>query len=62
MGLLLLLERLSPAERAVFVLRAAFGHSYRAIADIVGLSEVNCRQLQPNDQPGNRPVTDRPAR
>jgi RNA polymerase sigma-70 factor (ECF subfamily) len=44
-ALLVLLERLTPAERAVFVLKEAFGYSHREIADIVELSEVNCRQL-----------------
>jgi RNA polymerase sigma-70 factor (ECF subfamily) len=44
-ALLVLLERLTPAERAVFVLREAFGYSHREIAGIVGLSEANCRQL-----------------
>jgi RNA polymerase sigma factor (sigma-70 family) len=41
----LLLERLSPAERAVFVLREAFAYSHRDIAVVLELSEVNCRQL-----------------
>ena len=45
LALLVLLERLSPAERAVFVLREAFGYGYRDIAAILGLSEANCRQL-----------------
>jgi RNA polymerase sigma-70 factor, ECF subfamily len=39
------LERLSPAERAVFVLREAFDYPHRRIADAVGLSEANARQL-----------------
>jgi RNA polymerase sigma-70 factor (ECF subfamily) len=45
LALLVLLERLTPAERAVFVLREAFGYGHRDIAAIVGLSEANCRQL-----------------
>jgi RNA polymerase sigma-70 factor (ECF subfamily) len=45
LALLVLLERLTPAERAVFVLREAFGYGYRDIAAILGLSEPNCRQL-----------------
>jgi RNA polymerase sigma-70 factor (ECF subfamily) len=45
LALLVLLERLTPAERAVFVLREAFGYGYRDIAAILGLSEANCRQL-----------------
>jgi RNA polymerase sigma factor (sigma-70 family) len=45
LAVLVLLERLTPSERAVFVLREAFGHGYREIAQILELSEVNCRQL-----------------
>jgi RNA polymerase sigma factor (sigma-70 family) len=41
----LLIERLSPVERAVYVLREAFGYSFRDIADALGFSEVNTRQL-----------------
>ncbi|MFD0361745.1 RNA polymerase sigma-70 factor [Nocardia sp. GCM10030253] len=44
-ALLVLLERLTPAERAVFVLREAFAYSYREIAEIMELSEANSRQL-----------------
>ncbi|MFI5801767.1 RNA polymerase sigma-70 factor [Streptomyces sp. NPDC051561] len=44
-ALLTLLERLTPAERAVFVLREAFGHSHREIADAVGVEEAHSRQL-----------------
>jgi RNA polymerase sigma-70 factor (ECF subfamily) len=42
---LLLLERLSPLERAVFVLRDVFGFGFPAVADAVGRSEAACRQL-----------------
>ncbi|MCO6005550.1 RNA polymerase sigma factor SigJ [Actinoallomurus purpureus] len=45
LALLMLLERLTPAERAVFVLREAFGYAYENIAAIVTTSEANCRQL-----------------
>jgi RNA polymerase sigma-70 factor, ECF subfamily len=45
MAALLLLERLSPIERAVFVLRDVFGFSFREIAAVVGRSEAACRQL-----------------
>lgn len=45
LGFLVLAERLTPQERAVFVLRAAFGYSHREIAELVELSEANCRQL-----------------
>ena len=40
-----LLEKLSPTERAVFVLREAFDYPYRQIADVLELSEANARQL-----------------
>ena len=42
---LLLLETLSPVERAVFLLRDVFGYEYREIAEIVGRTEANCRQI-----------------
>jgi len=45
MAVLVLLESLSPVERAVFVLREAFDYGYDEIAAIVGKSEDNCRQL-----------------
>jgi RNA polymerase sigma-70 factor, ECF subfamily len=45
MAALLLLERLSPLERAVFVLREVFGFDFPEIASAVGRSEAACRQL-----------------
>lgn len=45
MAFLLLLERLSPVERAVFLLHDVFGYGFGEIAEIVGRSEANCRQL-----------------
>ncbi|HKX68972.1 MAG TPA: RNA polymerase sigma-70 factor [Intrasporangium sp.] len=45
MAALLLLERLSPLERAVFVLREVFRFEYDEIASAVGRSEDACRQL-----------------
>ena len=45
MAALLLLERLSPLERAVFVLRDVFGFGFPEIASAVGRSESACRQL-----------------
>lgn len=44
-AMLVLLERLSPAERAVFVLREALCFEYADIAELVGKSETNCRKL-----------------
>jgi len=45
MAALLLLERLSPLERAVFVLREVFGFSFPEVASAVERSEAACRQL-----------------
>jgi RNA polymerase sigma-70 factor (ECF subfamily) len=45
MAALLLLERLSPLERAVFVLREVFGFGFPEIAAAVQRSEAACRQL-----------------
>ena len=45
MAALLLLERLSPLERAVFVLREVFAFSFAEIAAAVGRSEAACHQL-----------------
>ena len=45
LAFLLVLERLSPVERAVFLLRDVFDFDYDEIAPIVRKSEDNCRQL-----------------
>jgi RNA polymerase sigma-70 factor (ECF subfamily) len=45
MAALLLLERLSPLERAVFVLREVFRFEFAEVASAVGRSEAACRQL-----------------
>jgi len=45
MAFLVLLERLTPLERAVFLLREAFEYEYAEIARILEQSESNCRQL-----------------
>jgi RNA polymerase sigma-70 factor, ECF subfamily len=45
MAFLVLLERLAPVERAVFLLREVFDYEYSEIAKSVGQNEVNCRQL-----------------
>jgi RNA polymerase sigma factor (sigma-70 family) len=44
-GVLVLLEKLSPTERAAYILREAFDYAYRNIADILRLQEANARQL-----------------
>jgi RNA polymerase sigma-70 factor (ECF subfamily) len=44
-GFLVLLETLSPVERAVFLLREVFGYGYAEIGETVGRSEENCRQI-----------------
>jgi RNA polymerase sigma-70 factor, ECF subfamily len=45
MAFLVLLESLTPVERAVFLLREVFDYGYDEIADVVGKSEDNCRQI-----------------
>jgi RNA polymerase sigma-70 factor, ECF subfamily len=67
MAALLLLERLSPLERAVFVLREVFAFDFAEIAATVGRSEAACRQLAVRarrhmDAGGRRFEADRRAR
>ncbi|MGN9844631.1 sigma-70 family RNA polymerase sigma factor [Nonomuraea sp. H19] len=45
LALLLLLEKLTPAQRAAYVLREAFVYPYEQIAEIIQLSPANVRQL-----------------
>jgi RNA polymerase sigma factor (sigma-70 family) len=45
MAFLVLLEALSPVERAVFMLREVFEYGYPDVARITGKTEVNCRQI-----------------
>ena len=45
LAFLVVLESLSPVERAVFLLRDVFDYGFREIAEIVGKSAANCRQL-----------------
>ncbi len=45
LAFLFLLERLGAEERAAFVLREVFDHSYREIGGILGKTEASCRQL-----------------
>lgn len=44
-GMLVLMERLTPSERAVFVLREAFSYAHRDIAEVLAISEANSQQL-----------------
>jgi RNA polymerase sigma-70 factor, ECF subfamily len=45
MAFLLVLERLSPVERAVFLLHDVFGYEFGEVADIVERTPDNCRQI-----------------
>ncbi len=45
MAFLVLLERLTPIERAVFLLREVFEYEYSEIAAVLGQMEANCRQI-----------------
>ena len=45
MAFLVLLESLSPPERAVFLLREVFGYAYPEIAEVTGKTEAACRQI-----------------
>ncbi|NKE63535.1 sigma-70 family RNA polymerase sigma factor [Lentzea sp. PSKA42] len=67
-GILLLLQRLSPTERAVFVLREAYGYPFRDIAEALQMSEANARQIRrrsgehltgPRHKPVQRTACDR---
>jgi RNA polymerase sigma-70 factor, ECF subfamily len=61
LALLVLLERLTPVERAAYLLREVFGYQYAEIAEIIEQSEVNSRQLVTRARKhleGNRPRFD----
>ncbi len=45
LAVLILLEKLTPAERAAYILREAFDYSYRQIANVLQMEEANTRQL-----------------
>jgi RNA polymerase sigma-70 factor (ECF subfamily) len=59
LAFLVLLEELTPVERAVFLLREVFGYDYPTVAAMVGKSEANCRQLIAR---GRRHVAERRTR
>ena len=44
-GVRLLLEKLTPTERAAYILREAFDYAYRDIANVLRLEEANARQV-----------------
>jgi RNA polymerase sigma-70 factor (ECF subfamily) len=44
-GLMVVLEKLSPVERAVFLLKEIFSYDHHEIGEIIGKTEDNCRQL-----------------
>jgi RNA polymerase sigma factor (sigma-70 family) len=44
-GIVLLLEKLSPTERAAYILREAFDYTHRDIANVLRLEEANARQV-----------------
>ncbi|HEX6565365.1 MAG TPA: RNA polymerase sigma-70 factor [Chthoniobacterales bacterium] len=63
---MVMLETLTPEERAVFILREAFDYNYNEISPVLGKSEANCRQIARRakehlSQPGRRRNID-PAR
>lgn len=68
MAFMLMLETLSPAQRAVFLLREVFDYEFADIAAIVGRTEANCRQIlrrakaQFNAAPPEAPPSDRARR
>jgi ketosteroid isomerase-like protein len=45
MAFLVMLETLTPTERAVLLLHEVFGYDYKEITAVVGKSEANCRQI-----------------
>ena len=45
LAVMLLLEKLPPAERAAYVLREAFDYSHRQIAEVLEMTEGNVRQI-----------------
>lgn len=44
-GIRMLLEKLTPTERAAYILREAFDYAYRDIANVLRLAEANARQV-----------------
>jgi RNA polymerase sigma-70 factor (ECF subfamily) len=44
-GMMILMEKLTPIERAIFILREVFVYDYRELSEIFDKSEDNCRQI-----------------
>jgi RNA polymerase sigma-70 factor (ECF subfamily) len=44
-GMMVLLEKLSPSERAIFLLKEVFSYEYSEISEILDKEEANCRQI-----------------
>ena len=64
MAFLVLLESLSPSERAVFLLREVFGYGYPEIAEVTGKTEPACGRSSPAPAAGSTrvgPGSRRPA-
>lgn len=57
MALLVVLEQLSPVQRAVFILREVFDYDYASVAEIINKSEANCRKIA---QRARRQVRNKP--
>ncbi|MFV0307083.1 MAG: RNA polymerase sigma factor SigJ [Desertimonas sp.] len=63
MALLVVMERLDPVQRAIMLLRDVFDYDYSEIAEIVGRSKANCRQIakRARDRVGDPDLTPRGA-
>lgn len=54
---LILLENLSPSERAIFILKNVFEYNFKEIAEFVGLTESNCRKIFQRSKQKINPLT-----
>jgi RNA polymerase sigma-70 factor (ECF subfamily) len=61
MAFMMMLEKLTPLERAALLLRDVFAYDYKEIAAIVGKSEANCRQIVSRAKSGLPGVAELPA-
>ena len=60
-AVLVLLEHVSPIDRAAYVLREAFDHPYRQISKVLAISEANDRRLDSAEDRAIPPATQRSA-